>query len=156
MRKNFLKNYFISVALIRHFEEDKAFWLGHWDGAKEYYDFVTSERLEHESFRESVIREVAWKLDLNRDRDFLVSNIAQISTQFVGWLPDAPAEMNIAVAFYPIHLYGNAAESKIEDAAETRWLTSGEICQGRTHDDLPLNPQLVALINRTRVIQHWE
>ena len=48
-----------SVALLRHPEQLEHLWLAHWDSRRQYFDFVTAERLDDESFRECLDREIA-------------------------------------------------------------------------------------------------
>ena len=70
----------IGVALIRKIDR-RVRWLGKFDRARKQIDFVIAERLEKESWRESVMREVAWELAIDRRRDFVVSNMAQLNVQ---------------------------------------------------------------------------
>jgi hypothetical protein len=169
----FMQDYFISIAFIRDFQEEKPYWLGLWDPKLRWFKFPSAVRLESESYRETITREVAWELGLDRKRDFLVSNMAQLNHQFIGQIPESAQRevageenltaavgssesCNIVVAFYPIHLYGKQARQIISGRDDVRWLTSDEICAGRTDNHKLIDPFQFDLIQRTRVIQHWE
>ena len=102
------------------------------------------------------MREVAWTLSLSRERDFLVSNAAQINWEFVGRLAGDRRDRHIAVAFYPVHLFGQRARQQIEVDENFRWVTADEIYADQTCDGQVFNPVLIDMIRRTRVIQPWE
>ena len=54
----------IGVALIRKVDQ-RIQWLGKKNPAQQQIDFVIADRLEKESWREAIMREVAWELDLS-------------------------------------------------------------------------------------------
>ena len=146
----------ISIALIRRLSDEGWRWLARWDNRQSCFDFVTALRLEGESAREAISREVAWTLDLNRGRDILVCNMAQCNLEFIDYLPGDNFETKTKVAFYNVELYGSEAVERVNSVAENAWLTSQEICDGRTSEQLPLNPLLAYLVAKSGVIQHWE
>lgn len=145
----------IAVALVRKIDKQIR-WLGILDAEKKQVDFVVAQRLEKESWRESVTREVAWKLELDRHRDFIVSNMAQINSEFEAVLPGNSETTKIACTFYNVELYRKSTVLKVEQDEHLIWLTSNEICNGATQDGIPLNPLIVLLNEHVKVIQHWE
>ncbi len=146
----------ISIGLIRRMREDGWRWLARWNQPRGYFDFVTADCLEGETAREAIGREVAWVLDLDRSRDILVCNMAQCNLQFVECLPGQTMETSMKVAFYNVELYRSNAVEKVNSNTENAWLASQEICDGRTKDNLLLNPILKYLVGKSGVIQHWE
>lgn len=146
----------ISIGLIRRLGDGGWRWLARWDKKGKFFDFVTTECLEGESAREAISREAAWTLNLNRGRDILVCNMAQSVLEFVDCLPGDDFETQIKVEFYNVELYRSGTVDEVNEVAENAWLTSQEICAGRTKENLPLNPLLTRLIARSGVIQHWE
>ena len=146
----------IGVALIKRTTDQRIRWLGKIDRTKQQIDFVISERLENESWRESVMREVAWDLALDRKRDFVVSNMAQLNVQLDAILPGYPGQTSITCAFYNVELYRKAAVAQVEQNENFVWLTSNEICNGVTEDGVELNPLILILNEEAKVIQHWE
>ncbi len=110
------------------------------DSANSWWDFVIARRLNKESFRESVTREVAWRLELDRNHDFLVSNMAQLNMEYVRTLPGEFNEMHIAVAFYAVDIYRKHAFLALSERKDIRWLNSVEVCQGVSIDGNSINP----------------
>ena len=145
----------IGVALIRKMDQ-KIRWLGKIDPTSQQIDFVIAERLEKESWRESVTREVAWELGIDRRRDFVVSNMAQLNIQLDTILPGSTEETSVACAFYNVELYRKSAVEQVDQNENLVWLTSNEICNGVTDDGIELNPLILILNEEAKVIQHWE
>ena len=102
-----MKRLEIGVALIRNLNE-RVRWLGKLDQTKKQVNFVIAKRLEKESWRE-----VAWELEIDRKRDFLVSNMAQLNIQLDMVLPSDSEPTNIACAFYNVELYRNLSSKKL-------------------------------------------
>lgn len=150
-----MEKVFRSVALIQSFDEEKSQFLLKLNAGRNQLDFVVGERLEKESFREAITREVSWQLDLERNRDFLVSNMAQLSMEYTGVVPGDVSERKIAVAFYLVHLYGKSARSQVKDSKITQWVTAAEICHGRTNLGTEIDPISVHWINRWEILQAW-
>jgi hypothetical protein len=145
-----------SVGLIQKFEKEHAKFLLKWQPERTQLNFVIGERLEKESFRESITREVSWQLGLDRKSDFLVSNMAQLSMEYSGTLPGTPEKRSIAVAFYLVHLYGKTARNKVGQLTTTQWITAAEICDGWTDLGVPIDPIAVHWINRWQILQSWQ
>ena len=146
----------LAVALIRKNVDQKLSWLTTLDPPGKQLDFVIGKRLEDESFRETTIREVAWALQLDRTRDFLVSNMAQMNLQFVDRLPGLFETSRIQVAFYNVEIYRKEVVQSLDAQPDRIWVNSKEICDGVTHCGRVFNPLVPYLINRSNVIQHWE
>ena len=81
--KNTLDQHFRSIALIQEVGDGPAQWLLRWDPKWNQWRFIVGERLNRESFRETTQREVGWQLNLDPKSDFLVSNMAQLSMEYV-------------------------------------------------------------------------
>ncbi len=145
----------LGVALVRKLER-QVLWLGKFNEAKQQIDFVTAQRLEKETFREAVTREVAWELEIDRRSDFVVSSMAQLNINFVTTLPGKTDKTQIAAAFYNVELYRQAVIKKIGESPELVWLTSTEVCNGKSRQGIQLDPLLVRLNQEAHVIQHWE
>ena len=146
----------ISIGLIRKLTDAGWRWLSLWNARQNYFDFITADCIEDESPRESISREVSWTLQLDRGRDILVCNMAQCNLDFVAQIPGDNFETAMKVAFYNVELYRKDAVRQVDLIKDVAWLTSQEICEGRTTDNLAMNPELTYLIARSQVIQHWE
>ena len=151
-----MENVFRSVALIRRYQNSKAQWLGVWDSASDWWDFIIGQRLESESFRETATREVSWRLGLDRKTDFLVSNMSQLNMEYVGQLPGDLTEKRIAVAFYGVDLYKAAIAQQILETHQVYWFSSEEVCGGQQNNGPLLNPLVCHWINKWQIIMPWQ
>jgi hypothetical protein len=145
----------IGVALIRKIDT-KIQWLGILNDSKSQVDFVTAQRLENESWRETIMREVAWQLEIDRKRDIVVSNMAQLNLEFETVLPGTSEPTQLSCAFYNVQLYGKETSERIDGREPFVWLTSDEICNGVTKTGIPISPLVVQLNQKANVIQRWE
>jgi hypothetical protein len=116
---------------------------------------ICGPRLEDESFRETVTREVAWQLDLERQREFLVANMAQINLEFEGSLPGEEAVTRLMVAFYSVDLYRRVARERIGQRPDLIWVPSEVLCHESYFGDHLINPFHQSLVNRGKVIESW-
>ena len=151
-----MKHDSIAVALVRKNYNQKLCWLARLNPSRMMLAFVIGERLEGESFRETTIREVAWTLQLDRQRDFLVSNMAQMNLEFVDQLPGRFQKSHVQVAFYNVEIYRREGIQRLDQDSKNIWVSSDEICKGVTFCGRKLDPVIPYLINRSNVIQHWE
>lgn len=151
-----MRQLFVSIALISRIEDDRSRWLVRWRSSDGCYDLVRGLRLEKESFRETIDREVGWQLGLSRERDYLVSNMAQLNLEFVDILPGEPGAQHVAASFYPVHLYGREARSRVEQDGSNRWVTADELLRGRVQDGTPVSPVTHHLLHRGDVIAPWQ
>ncbi len=145
-----------SVALIRKTYNQSLRWLARLDKSKKHLVFVVGRRLQEESFRETTIREVAWELMLDRQRDFLVSNMAQMNLEFIDQLPGRFEKSHVRVSFYNVEVYRKEVVEELENDPDNFWVTSEEICNGKTRCGRRFDPIVPYLVNRSSVIQYWE
>jgi len=73
----------LAIALIRSTATGTPRWLIKQAGNTSKPSLIIGQRLQMESFRETVTREVGWELNLDRKQDYLVSSMAQINLEFV-------------------------------------------------------------------------
>jgi hypothetical protein len=150
-----MDTFFQSVALVQQSVEEKNRLLLKWQTNGNYWAFIVAERLNQESFRESVTREVAWQLNLNRQSDFLVSNMAQLSMEFVETMPDE-SQRHVAVAFYNVHIYRSQVLDCLGQDPSCRWMSAAEVCLGKTLQGQVIHPSIVNWINKWSVVQPWQ
>lgn len=146
----------LSVALIRKTYNQSLQWLARLDPKTKKLTFVVSERLGKESFREATTREVAWELRLDRQRDFLVANMAQMNLEFIDQLPDHRNKCHVTVSFYNVEIYRKDVVKSLEEDPNNFWVTSEEICDGKTQCGRVFHPLIPYLVARSNVIQYWE
>ena len=151
-----MENVCLSVALIRKTYNQSLRWLARFNQSTKQLEFVIGERLEEESFRETIIREVAWELMLDRRRDFLVSNMAQMNLEFIDRMPGDFDKNHVVVSFYNVEVYRKDIVTKLEEDSRNFWVTSEEICNGVSRCGRHFDPLVPYLVNRSSVIQYWE
>ncbi len=151
-----MQNFYLSIALIRKSKNQGLRWLARLDPSTKQLRFVIGERLENESFRETTIREVAWELMLDRKRDFLVSNMAQMNLEFIDRMPGYYDKSHIVASFYNVEVYRKEIVTQLESDPRNFWVSSEEICNGVSQCSRYFDPMVPYLINRSSVIQYWE
>lgn len=131
-----------SIALFRKVQNDRSSWLGTWNNQHKEFRFVIANRLEKESYRECLSREIAWQLDLERDRDYLISSVARLHF----------ATETATIKFYVVDMYGKKVLKKLKQDTANRWLARHELVNQQTDDGRPICPELCELIFRADVI----
>jgi hypothetical protein len=145
----------LTIGLIQKVEMGQLFLLLQWSQQQQRWRFVSGQRIERESFRDTIIREVAWQLDLDRQRDFVVASVPQLSVESLEQIPGEDREVTMFVQFFCIHLYGRASVEKVEQDPNLKWFTCAEICQGFTHEGDTIEPAIVEWLNKWQVVQPW-
>ena len=125
---------------------------------------VGGERLEGESFREAILREASWQLDLDRDRDLLVAHMARINLEFVS--SDYPTDVlglgtdeldsrqpvHFAASFYLTFLYRAKAQAAVDSLDCVDWLNGDEVKRGVSDRGYQIDPLDHWLLQRADVI----
>ena len=150
-----MEKLFQSIALVQKAEGKKNKLLLSWDSKQSCWRFIVADRLDRESFRESISREVAWQLNLDRNSDLLVSKMAQLSMEFVEDMPDE-TQRHVAIAFYSVRIYRRNQLESIACDPRFRWISAAEVCQGATEDGQTIDPRIVTWINKWSVVQPWQ
>lgn len=145
----------LGLALIRERGEHGSRWLMQHKGCQNMLNFLCGSRLEGESFRETVMREVAWQLDLERQREFLVANMAQIDLEFEGVVPGQETLTRLHVAFYTVDLYRRAARDRVMARPDLIWVPSAPLCEATQFEGKLINPFHQSLVQRSKVIESW-
>ncbi len=145
----------LGLALIRERGDSGSRWLTQFQRCQNMLSLICGQRLENESFRETVTREVAWQLDLLRDREFLVANMAQLNFEFEGTLPGQQDLVRLVVAFYSVDLYRRMSRERIAQRDDLLWVPSEVLCHQAKYRGHLVNPFHQTLINRCKVIESW-
>ncbi|MFG0334448.1 MAG: hypothetical protein ACF8TS_13875 [Maioricimonas sp. JB049] len=141
-----------SIALVRRWFGEEERWLARWDEQAQALDFVYSERLEGESYRESIDREIAWTLRLQRKRDYIVSSVPRLHFQAPLEIPGQCTPVYYVVQFFVVDLYGQRAAGTLDADALNQWCRPAELREGRTTDGRAIAPGLHVLLARTDAI----
>lgn len=152
-----MEKWFQSIALIRRDHEGKNRWLARALAHQpNVLDFISAPRLGSESFRETIRREAAWTLNLDPKRELLVSSMAQLNLEFVANFPHDTQETHIGVSFFMVQIYGKTAMQQVEADVANHWLSSQEVCDGFAVSGEQLDPRLLFLLKRAKVINAWD
>ena len=141
-----------SIALIRNPDRPECEWLGIWNDRRQCYEFVSAERLESESWRECLDREIAWSLQLQRGKDYLISSMARLHFEETRVSINAEADLHVVVEFYIVDPYGRRGREAFGQLRQTRWLTNNELRAGLTVDGQLIAPELTTLLQKADLI----
>lgn len=133
-----------SVGLIRHAEPNYSSWLARWNVQSECFEFIVAARLERESYRACLSREIAWLLNLERDRDYLISSVARLHYE----------KNDMKVEFFVVDPYGKSFAKKIKSDPDNRWLRRHELEKRHTDDGLAISVGLCELLFAADVLPH--
>ena len=147
---------FRSVALFKKLIGDSAAYLVWRTAVESPWQFIVGSRLGRESFRETAIREVAWQLNLDRTKDFIVSSMAQLSKESFDAIDSSGRTVHLAVAFYPVYVYREEVFAVLDLSPGLRWVSSAEVCAGNTRDGEAIDPQVVAWIKKWDILPAWQ
>ncbi|QDT16335.1 hypothetical protein CA12_24360 [Alienimonas californiensis] len=130
-------------------------WLSVWNSAQGVLTLPQAEKLEGESYRDALVREVAWAAGLDGGKDYLVSHAPRAHLQFADQC-EGPTEGDITIVqFYLCELF-RRGRAKLEErlASEpgaVRWLTAGDLEAGEA-DGKPIASAQLALMKRADLI----
>ena len=125
-------------------------WLSVWNPAKGTLTLPEAEKLEGESYRDALVREVGWAAGLDAGKDYLLSHAPRAHIQFADQCP-GPTEGDITILeFYVCELFRRGRAKLAENAAVT-WLTAGDLEAGEA-DGKPIASRQLALMKRADLI----
>ena len=149
-----LEKTFVAYGLIHRTEGSNSHYLVHRPEGESLWTPIRGIRLEKESFRDTVIREIGWILELDRDKDFVVSNMSASAQEYVEEVETG--RHHFAVAFYRARLFTKRAREKVDNDPNARWISARELCEGVFEDQEGIDPTVVAWINQWSVLNPWE
>lgn len=141
-----------SIALVRHPDGDEQRWLAIWIARHKWYSFVMAERIEAESWRECLDRELSWVLPVQRGKDYLISAMARLHLEETVSNSETSEEQHVAFEFYVVDPYGRRGKAAFSNLADTRWLTNSELRAGQAADGAQIDPELTALLHRADIL----
>ena len=149
-----------SVALIRHIENERANWLVRWDPQQSQAAFVESPRLEGETYREALYREIDWQLGLDRKKDYLLSSVPRIHFEVSPCGNVHPAktfdyeqsDFGI-VEIYTAEVYRQVVIDKLNSDTHNCWSSSSEILSGVDGQGRPIRMDHFKFVVQSEAIQ---
>ena len=143
------------VPLIRRTELDSFRWLGIWQSEKDHWDLPVCRKLEEESVQTLLKREVAWRLNIERN-EFLVARMSQLHVNPIGASANPDRDDEVELIFNSVDVVRQTTIDVLSAAPDFRWLTAAELCAGNTEDQQTVNPRISQWLNRWHVIQPWQ
>lgn len=141
-----------SLGLVRDQASSPVHWLLRNRGKLE---FIQSERLEGDSYRDCIKREVAWSLNLHRDKDCLVSSHSRLHLSQAIFVPDENQEVWFEVEFFVVDLFTEVARQAVANNPNVIWLTGQEVRAGDSKTGLPICERHRLLMSAADVIPAW-
>lgn len=141
-----------SIALIRHPDGKEQSWLAIWCSQYQWYSFVMAERIESESWRECLDRELSWVLPVRRGKDYLISTMARLHLEETVYDAETAENRHVAFEFYVVDPYGRPGKAAFSNLADTRWLTNPELRFGQAADGAKIDPELTELLSRADIL----
>ncbi|QDT31713.1 hypothetical protein [Thalassoglobus polymorphus] len=139
-----------AIALIRRWFEDQSKWLVLHDETVDHHRLIEAQRLEEESFRESIDREIAWQLNLERGKDYIVSSAPrlhlEIPIEIAHGCSDKQEVRVDVVEFYLVELYGSSAQKSLDKNSSVQWLNARQfLAEGSNTEILSRQRQILQL-----------
>ena len=141
-----------AIALLRRDIDGRSQWLARWNPGRQRLQFIEAHKLPGESFRDSLVREIAWVSGLRTGKDYIVSSVPRAHLE----VETEPAGTMFVVEFYLVELMGRSALATLDVDDRNRWLAPDEVLAGRTADDVLFCENQRMLLKKTEVIQPWE
>lgn len=130
-------------------------WLALWNEARGCYQFVEAHKLDEESFRDSLQREVAWTTGLKSGRDYIVSSTPRAHLQFQGDEDCSGGAAGYVIEFFLVELMGKQHSSILGDNELIRWIGADDLEAGHASDGRPICPQLLAFLKQGDIVSPW-
>jgi 8-oxo-dGTP pyrophosphatase MutT (NUDIX family) len=139
-----------AVALLRDQGADgRPRWLARWNPKWGTFHFVAGHRRPEESFRACLVREIDEELGLREGEDYSVSTAPALHVDFTAWSVSARAETRYVMELFDVELTP-AAQSRIADDPENRWLAEADVRAGLSEDGRPISATMGRLLDEDR------
>jgi len=149
-----------AVALICRRKGNENQWLTRWNKNWQCYYFIGGHKLDGESYRECMMREIREELGIRREDGFTVSpeacarleyaahsKSAEAETDYTVELFGVKAETEYEVELFDVRLVGEVERKKIQSKQAIRWLNEEEIRAGQCADGLPVSETMVRVLD---------
>ena len=125
-------------------------WLAVWNPAKGVLMLPEAEKLERETYRDGLVREVGWATGMDAGKDYLVSHAPRAHVQFAEEC-EGPGQGDVTVLeFYVCELF-RRGRAKLDGAEGVTWLTAADLVAGEAGGKLIASRQL-ALLKRADLV----
>lgn len=123
-------------------------WLARWNGHWNCYNFVGGHKHEDETFRECVVREIHEEVGLREQEDYTISpDDALLHLEYEAWSRSAQQDTRYVVELFGIALNEDKLAEHLATERPIRWLTHGEIQDGRTCQGEPVSETIKRMLS---------
>lgn len=120
-----------AIALVQDYDGEQLQWMFVACERSPNLELLWSDRLERESYRESISRELDWRFSLDRKRDYIICSTPRLSL-----IVDPQAERVISreealetgfgvLEIYPVQLFGKRSRQHLRDEEQIVFLNVG-------------------------------
>ena len=141
-----------AFALICRDAADQSQFLTCWNERTHQLEFVAAERLEGETYRDSLLRELGWTLRVDANRQLVISHAPRIHL-------NCPVEISCGTppTFYVIEFYlgfpfGRSGADAIAANPNVAWLSPEELHSGQAADGRTFSPVQRLLLSQAGLI----
>jgi hypothetical protein len=152
-----VKQFIGAIGLIRRDRNDgRDEWLALWNAGRRCYQFVEAHKLEGETYRQSLLREIAWTTGLRTGKDFLVSGGPRAHLQFAEAEHRNADPVWFIVEFFLVELMGRHHRELLGESQNLTWVTSEDIKSGKASDRRPLCRRLLSLLKQADILVSYD
>lgn len=141
-------SYVGAIALIRQFVDEQCLWLFRRE-PNAPLRMIQAARLEKESYREVIEREVAWVLQLERGKDYIVSRVPRAHYQ--GVIEEGDHAAYYVIELYIVDLFGKRARAHLNQDPDNQWLSTAELLTADA-ETISIDPIQRRLLHLTEAI----
>ena len=127
-----------AVALFRRWFGDESRWLVCLDERQWRPELIEAECLENDKFREALDREIAWRLRLDRGKDYIISQVPRIHRELVSRHVRRSGEQeNVleVIEFFIVEPFGTQVFDSLDGNLAVQWWTVGEMLGERGSEE---------------------
>lgn len=145
----------LAMALVKKIEGSKTRWLTVWNSKNQFWEIISTRKLEKESGIVALTREVAWTLNLNGKKDFVISKMALLHASMSAGESWNPFGRCVNLDFYTLEVYRKTVLAELERNQQISWLSSESICAGKTANHQIVDPLFCRWNQKWKLIQPW-
>lgn len=145
----------LAMALVKKIEGSKTRWLTVWNSKNQFWEIISTRKLEKESGIVALTREVAWTLNLNGKKDFVISKMALLHAFMSAGESWNPFGRCVNLDFYTLEVYRKTVLAELERNQQISWLSSESICAGKTANHQIVDPLFCRWNQKWKLIQPW-
>lgn len=137
-----------SLALLARRRADETEYLAQWNADWSAFHFIGGHKLDDESFRECLVREIGEELGLSPE-GFSIGADPTAHLEFVAISRRAGAETDYTIELFEVELHAAPVSDEIERRPENAWLSQSEIAAGATRDGRAISPTMPLVLGKT-------